>query len=41
MRYGYQEYEEVKMLLYKYNIVFRNTMEYANYIKDLAEILNL
>lgn len=41
MKYGYQTYNAIKMLLLKYNIEFKTHGEYEKYIKDLALILNV
>lgn len=41
MAYGYAEYEQIKYLLDKYNLVFKSTDEYEKYIGELVEILKV
>lgn len=41
MKYGYVEYNQIKYLLEKYNITFKDHKEYENYIRDLIDILKI
>jgi len=41
MRYGYREYSNIKRLIDKFNINFKDYREYECFMMDLARILKV